>query len=257
MMTPAMLGQARYARQTMAQRRKGGGTGRGAQSYWKHDQIKWFLGCQLPILAKSGHGLIIDMHAGDGEPVDHPIADLFAGKSLETTPALAVGFAEKFGADVILCERSRDARKQLEDEFGDRPVVVDILGNNKELIKPGMAEWLQDEYPWIVVINDPNGFGDQSEEVMLGLSVTQRVIDFVIVVNLHSFVRPLGLPEDSKLIQCQRARESANDHAWMQDGDAWLRYLGRKAFRQRDGKLSSAMQARVFLVSNMIPERVR
>jgi hypothetical protein len=243
----------------MAQRRKGGGTGRGPQTFWKHDQIDRYMKVQLPILAKrqEGRGLIIDMHAGDGEPVEHPIADLFAGRCLSTTPDLAVGAAERFGADVILCERNREARKALEEKFGDRRAVIEILPNNELLTDFERVERFQDDYGWVLVLNDPNGYSDQSEEVMQGLSSVLRICDFIIVVNLHSFVRPAGLPKDSGTLACRRARESADDHSWMSDGAMWMEFLDKEDYRSQDGKLSAAMQARVFLVSNFIPERVR
>jgi hypothetical protein len=156
--------------------------------------------------------------------------------------------AERYGADVWLCERSHHARHLLMDAYGDR---ADVLQNNSRLLRSDRLAAIC-EYPWIMALNDPNGYGAQSVEVMQALSAAAPKSDFIVVVNAHPFRRTLGLKANDPMSVA--SRESGQRNVWMLDKNQWQERLGkRQCLESAEGKLSAAMQARIFLVSNYIP----
>ena len=110
LMTLASIANYSYARQSLYQHKHSGGVGRCQKSFWKHEEIKKYLGRLLPVLSKRSRGLrglIIDMHAGDGEATPHQQPDMFAGGALITTPHLAITMAEKWHAERATLKRPR------------------------------------------------------------------------------------------------------------------------------------------------------
>ncbi len=237
-----------YAVQTQSEHKKGGGLGRCEHSYWKHDQIERMINRQIPVLAKRGTGCIIDMHSGDGMETPHPQPDFFAGGSLKTTPTLAISAGRKYGCDVILCEANKARRDGLINQFGSEAVIVK---NNRDLL--GMHESIS-RYPWLIVINDPNGHGKQNVDVMQSLSEMVPVSDFVVVVNCNSIKRCLGLTDPNHPLQRVRAAyQSGVDNEWMLTPDQWRLRLGKKQFISVGPMhLSNNMEALILLVSNWI-----
>lgn len=241
-----------YSVQTVAERKKGGGMGVGPLSYWKHAQIEDFLYRQLPVLAKRGSGCLIDLHAGDGLATPHPQPDLFAGGSVKTTPALAISAARKYRAKVILCEANRQRRAGL---FRQWRSEATIIGNHQELLK---KESEIAGFPWVVAISDPNGYGEQGFAVMKRLAEISPVSDFIIVVNITSLIRPLGLKPNHPRFCVRASRQSGVEHQWMLDPEQWKARLGkRQVLAAGPQRLSNAMTARVLLVSNFIPGAAR
>ena len=239
----------RYARQTHSERKNGGGLGRCERSYWKHDCIERYLLRQVPILSKRGLGCIIDMHSGDGLDTPHPQPDFFAGGSVKTTPALAVSCARRYPSKVILCEKNKNFLSILIQQWGNEAT---ILGNNKDLLT--MAPILSN-FPWIIVINDPNGYRHQEVEVMQFLSVTVPVSDFIVVVNHRALRGCLGLKNPNHpLNSVRRSRESGVAHAWMANPNEWKVKLNKRhVLFTAPCYLSGGMTAQVLLVSNFIP----
>ena len=235
-----------YATQTDTQRKKGGGVGRNKNSFWKHDEIERFMRRQLPVISKQGHGCIIDMHAGDGDVTEHPIPDMFSGGSIKSTPALCIALARKYQAQVVLCESSHATRRDLQERYGDQ---AEIIGSNSKLLDDHWRIRLRN-YRWLLVLNDPNGFGTQSENVMQTIATVNRCSDFIIVVNAASYSRPLGL--EAQDLQSLSAKKSAEDHKWMLEKDAWCRFLQKRQAIETKAVLSANMKPTIFLVSNFI-----
>lgn len=237
-----------YAIQTDAQRRNGGGLGRCEKSFYKFAQIKRYMNRQLPVLtSKFGSGCIIDMHAGDGKPTPFPTPDFFVGGSLETTPTLAIAAARFFDADVILCEKNKGQRQYLNDHYG---AAACVIGDHFKLHE--MAEQVA-AYPWILVINDPNGHGDQGVATMQWLAKLVPVSDFIVVVNCFAIRRCLGLKPNHPEKSIQLARQSGLDNEWMLDPEQWKAKLNkREVLAGKPTRLSNAMEAQILLVSNWI-----
>lgn len=226
--------------------------GRCELSYWKHDEIEKFMKRQLPVISKKGRGCIIDMHSGDGKDTPHPQPDLFSGGSLKTTPTLSIYYAKKYNADVILCEKNKICRDGLISEYSNHAMII---ANNHRLMT--MYEQIS-KYPWILVLNDPNGYGKQSFAVMKSLSVMTPVSDFVIVFNEHSLARAMGLVknnnENHSLAHVRGATRSAIDNEWMFNDNEWKTRLGkRKILSVGPKRLSNEMNAKILLISNFIP----
>lgn len=254
-MTLASIANHSYARQSVSQHKHSGGVGRCSKSFWKHEEIKKYLGRLLPVLSKrshGSHGLIIDMHAGDGEATPHPQPDMFAGGALITTPHLAITMAEKWRADVWLCERSHAPRKALKSAYGG---FARIFGNHNQLLNHA------DEigsYPWVIVINDPNGHSDESNgvSIMRAIAETNPVSDFIIVCNHRSIRRHLGVgkKDNSKIPLALAVQATASKYEWMLQPENWKERLGkRQVMATEPMPLSPDMTAQVLLVSNFIP----
>jgi len=251
---PSSSQRFHYSVQTDQQRKKGGGLGRSELSYWKHDEIEKFMNRQLPVIKKKGMGCIIDMNAGDGKETPHPQPDLFAGGSLKTTPTMAIHYARKHGSDVILCEKNKDRRLGLIKEYSS---LATIIGNNKSLIDSMKDRIIQ--YQWLLVINDPNGYGDQSIDIMKHLANAVPVSDFIIVFNVHSLVRPMGLAKNPENANHSRhsvraSYRSGIDSQWMMDDNEWKSRLEKKKIMTvGPRRISAEMNAKIMLISNFIP----
>lgn len=238
-----------YSVQTDYERKKGGGLGRSEHSYWKHDLIENMISRQIPILKKRGNGCIIDMHAGDGCDTPHPQHDLFAGGSLKTTPTIALVKARNCESDVILCEKDKYCRDKLIKQFGEEAI---ILGNHNELLK--LTKDLQ-RYAWLIILNDPNGRGDQGVSVMKNIASINNYSDFIIVFNRLSVKRCLGLKnKDHPRASVRGAYRSGIENKWMLEPENWKTYLGKRMVLPSSiCHVSNAMEAQVLLVSNFIP----
>lgn len=247
-MTEMNIQSATYSGQTRSQRRNGGGVGRSRQSHWKHEAIKRAMHRQLPVLRKRGRGLIIDMHAGDGKETLHPQPDMWAGGALITTPHLALSHARI--ADVWLCEKGREPRRTLIEGYGEQ---AKVLANHNKLLN------CLDEvrrYPWVLVLNDPNGPSEHGIEVMNQISHANAVSDFVIVVNRGAIKRILGVGKsDNSANQFALNVEASQPrYAWMMTPANWAKRLQKRhALATVPKWISNEMTAQIILVSNFIP----
>lgn len=224
--------------------------GRNDRSWWKHEHFRRFMGRQLPVLAKRGHGLIIDMHAGDGEATPHIQGDLFNGGALITTPHLALSMADRWGADVWLCEKSHRPRAALLAAYGRR---AEVVANHDRLMQrlPSIGA-----YPWVIVLNDPNGHGRHGVEVMQAIARENPCSDFIINVNHHTIRRHLGVgAKDNTGNAFALAVEATKEHyAWMLVPANWAQRLDkRQQMATQVMRLSADMASQVILVSNFIP----
>lgn len=251
-MTQVSIAETGYAKQTLYQRKHGGGVGRSKASFWKHEAIKRAMRRQLPILAKRGRGLIIDLNAGDGEATPHRQPDFFAGGALITTPHLALAMGDCYGADVWLCERSHAPRRALSAAYGDR---AKIYGNHNQLSKTlGTIA----AAPWVMVLSDPNGHGNSSNglSIMRQIAQINPISDFVTVVNHRSIMRHLGVgAKDNSGNAFALAVEASKEHyAWMLTPQRWADQLGkRQVLATEPRRLSPEMTAQILLISNFIP----
>lgn len=238
-----------YSDQSSAERKKGGGLGRCERSFWKHGQIERFMRRQLPVLMKKGPGCIIDMNAGDGMDTPHPQPDFFAGGSLKTTPTLVISAARLYKVDAILCEANKHRRAGLVSQFGNE---AKIIGNHHHLLDE--SERFA-RYPWLLVISDPNGHGEQGVDVMQQLSSIAPISDFIVVVNINSLNRCLGLTNpDHPRSSVRMAYQSGVENKWMMDTSQWKSQLNkRQVLSVGPERLSNNMEAMIMLVSNFIP----
>ena len=253
-MTNGIFAEHTYARQSTHQRAHGGGVGRGEFSWWKHEAIERAMRRQLPVLAKMGRGLIIDMHAGDGEPTPHPQPDFWAGGALITTPHLAISMADAFGADVWLCEKSHAARHALDDRYGGR---ARILRNHERLLDELSAIG---RCAWTIVLNDPNGHGQHGVEVMQRIAKANQHSDFVVVVNHQSIRRHIGVGKSDNTGNAfaLAVEASKEKYAWMVDPDEWAARLGKRhVLATTIMAFSDAMKPQILLISNFIPGYAR
>lgn len=240
--------------QSVTKRRRGkDGAGRGEQSHHKHHLIEKLLQPQIAILSmKIGRGgLLIDMHAGDGHGSPKPQVDLFGLDDSEATAALCVRLAAQWQAEVVLCETRADRRDALRDQFP----AARILASHNRLPKSIDVG----AYPWVIVLNDPNGHSRHGVDVLIHLATTNPKSDFIICVNEGSLQRHLGVadsgddlgkPNTRMLEACRHAKHG---YEWMLDRDRW-----RELLRKRHGVSArflcgtGAYKGRVMLLSNRI-----
>lgn len=255
-MTDTSFQECAYARQSAHQRKNGGGVGRSEKSWRKHEAIERAMGRQLPVLAKRGRGLIVDLHAGDGKATPHRQPDFFAGGALITTPHLALSMAARWGADVWLYEKSRAPRLDLQEAYGER---AEVMGNHR-----GMLNRLDDvaAYPWVMVLCDPNGHGKENNgvEVMEAVSTANRRSDFIVVVNRGSILRHQGVGKsDNNGNQFALAVEATKaQYAWMLTPELWAQRLRKRQYlATAPMRISNEMTAQVVLISNFIPGHSR
>lgn len=238
-----------YAVQTDRQRKHGGGIGRSGKSFQKHDAISRLMNRQLPVLAKMGRGIIIDMHAGDGRDTPHIQPDFFSGGALITTPHLAIVAGRKFGADVWLCERSHGPRAALVHDYGnDAEILRNHTTLNSRLDEIAAA-------PWVMVLNDPNGHGAHGVETMQAIAGANRRSDFIVVVNHQSLTRHLavGKSDNTGNAFALRVEAAKSKYAWMLDSGKWASTLGKRQFIDTAPMhLSNEMTAVIVLCSNWI-----
>lgn len=234
-------------------RREKDGAGKGEESYRKHFLIRHILGPQIAILAmKFGRGgLIIDMHAGDGEGVETPQMDCFGIDLSNGTAEMAVQLAKKWDANVVLCESKQEKRKKLMEIFPGIPILTTHNRIPKEV--------RIDEYPWVVVLNDPNGHSRHGLDVLDHISRANRISDFIVCVNERSLKRHLGhadgpdYGEHKNLPMLKGCREKCLKYEWMLDRDEWRVFLRKKhgaSARFLCGK--HAYVGRVMLFSNFV-----
>ena len=233
--------------------------GIGPKSYEKHFLIKNACSAQIAILDLKigGRGVIIDMHAGDGNGAALPQMDMFREATSEASPVLAERLARCCHnpgyADVILCESHPQRRNHLKEQFGTR---VHILSNNKNLLNYDFSC-----YAWGFVINDPCGHSGHAVDVLEFLSVSLPKADFLIVVNEGSLNRHLGLKlprkeKEGSLVQ--HAYESKERYAWMLDPQNWRRRLQRRSVVSYAATINNrAFRGRVLIVTNYVAEPLR
>jgi hypothetical protein len=210
-----------------------------------------------------GQGLIIDMNAGDGNGVEERQGVLpFREENFqeymqsEPSPRIADKLAKKCDpmAEVILCERDRARRKQLEQFFSDH-AHVKIYGNHEALLKEDFAP-----YAWIFVFNDPCGPAGHGTQVLAHIAKHPRA-DFLIVVNelaidRHSHVSAKGSEEEDPRIQ--GVRNTRERYVWMLDPEEWRRRLNRRVVcSSKDTINNPAFHGRVIVVSNYLADEFK
>lgn len=234
-------------------RREKDKTGKGERSYQKHHLIKQLLQPQIAILStKIGRGgLLIDMHAGDGQGVPQPQVDLFGMDDSEATAVLCVRLAEKWQADVVLCETRTDRRQALRDQFPD----VRILASHNRIPKAIDVA----AYPWVIVLNDPNGHAHHGVDVLVHLSTANRRSDFIIGINEGSLGRHLHVAhsaDDSGKINetmLKGSRQAARKYEWMMNRESWRDLLGKRYGASAKFLCGiGAYRGRILLLSNYI-----
>jgi len=238
---------------SLARKRGRDGAGKGEESYRKHFLISHILLPQVAILSmKLGRGgLIVDMHAGDGEGVETPQQDCFGVDISDGTAAMAVQAAWKWGASVVLCETKPVLRKKLKAHFRG----ATILTTHNKI--PTVIQI--NTYPWVVVLNDPNGHSRHGLDVLAYISRASRVSDFIICVNEGSLKRHLGVRDNVDDVGHKNGAmlkgcvEKRDQYAWMMDRDEWKVLLRKKhgaSARFLCGK--GAYKGRVMLFSNFV-----
>ena len=248
-MTQQSISENHYAVQSIAQRKHGGGVGKGERSYQKHEAVRRFLHRQMPVLAKRGRGLIIDMHAGDGRETPHIQPDFFAGGALITTPHLAIVAARKWGADVWLCEKSHAPRVALIAAYSQEATVL----RNHNTLDLRLAEIAA--APWVIVLNDPNGHSQHGVDTMREIARANPCSDFIVVVNCGSLKRHLAVGKsDNTGNEFALSVEAAKErYSWMLEPEAWAqRLFKRQHVATEPMYLSNEMTAQVVLCSNWI-----
>jgi hypothetical protein len=244
-----------------SKRRQGWRCTGGEHSYIKHDLIQAALVAQVSALACTRrHGLIIDLHAGDGKGHGtRQLAMPFEGDSIAECAAstasatLAVRTARATGSRVILCERNRERRQELERVFGEHGALV--LGNHARL-----AEHVDPAaFPWVVVLSDPNGPKDQGVETMVWIARRNRFSDFVLTINQraikgHSALKPdtddTGKGNERLL---RGSRETRDRYTWMLVPERWRGTFGKKkAMISRATVKNPAFMGKVVLLTNYV-----
>ena len=236
-----------------------GNVGKGKRSYEKHYLIKRAAGGQVSILAKNNttdRGVIIDMHAGDGDGGTLPQLSLWEEALSDASPFIANRLANTVypTPDIILCESHVASRHQLDECFRNQRNVR-ILPNNHSLLKLDFSQ-----YSWGLVLNDPNGPRDHSVDVLEFLSRSINYIDFIIVVNEGGIERHLGLRDhplgDSKnATMIRQAYETRERYKWMLDPDQWRIKLGRKKVAWSTSPvINSAFRGRVIVAANFLSQ---
>lgn len=218
------------------------------------------IGGQIAVLRRiaDGEGVIIDMHAGDGNGVEIAAGqlDMFRPNVSDATPALAIRFANEGwpAAKVFLCESNFKKRNKLRTIYGSD---AEILRTNRELLKVDYSR-----FGWAIVLNDPCGPAHHALDVMQHISASVEKSDFIIVINFGALgrlagVRPFGdnLDEDAKVLGC---RAKASEFAWMTDIDEWRSRLGKRNFAEAKVKVNNrAMKGKVVLLTNYICDGLR
>ena len=240
------------------------GVGRGINSDHKHNLFKQVASAQIVILNLKikGQGLIVDMHAGDGNGIEkHQLVLPFLEKEFheymlsEPSPRLADKWARQCTpiAEVILCEKQADHRAHLEHFFASH-THVRIYPNHNLLEKEDLSR-----YAWIFVFNDPNGPAWHGITVLDHIAQHPKA-DFLIVVNelaiqRHSALSPQGPVGESPRIQ--GARATSQRDVWMLDPENWQRRLNRQWVAWHRTTINNpAFHGRVIVASNYLNEHL-
>lgn len=228
------------------------GLGKGEHTSHKHLLISKLLNAQAAKLAAvfGPGGVVIDMHAHDGNGVVTPQADLFDEWALSrSTAAMAVAVAARYAGQAVLCERSPERRALLVEHFGARD-GVEILRNHA-LLDPARHVA---PFPWVIVLNDPNGHSTHGPEVLEAITRGNPRTDFIVVINEGSLHRHLavgatGAADESPRVRA--SREATRKYTWMVDPGEWRRLL-RKRFcvQARTLVKNGAFHGRVNLFTN-------
>lgn len=244
----------------MARKRHRDGTGKGQFSWRKHEMIREVAQAQISVLNLDGKkGAIIDMHAGDGEGVDLPQADLFMTPVSQSTPYLAVELSHKCTprSDVILCERNRQHRALLTERFGTQ---AQILANHVELLNQSLQK-----YQWVFVLNDPCGPSAHGIPILQAIVARHRRADLLIMVNEGSIARHLGVAQfgddhGTNAAGVRGSRAAVDRYRWMYDQElkrvnaqAWAVKLSKRyALISRQKSSNRAYQGRLLLLTNYL-----
>lgn len=230
------------------------GAGKSDASWKKHDLIKRLASGQAKAFRtkRSGRILIIDMHAGDGVGVDELQLDLFGGNPSCATAELALRLAADVGnADVVLCEKDRNKRALLEEQFPDAKIIGDHAR---------AAELIRNDHVWSLVINDPNGYSKHGIEHMR--TIARRVpSDFIIIFNEGALKRLLGMNDDAVYDNAfpESVRQKKVEYEWMMQPVEWMQRIGRRRMVRSEKliKASSNFHYRVMLVADYLTDAAK
>jgi hypothetical protein len=210
--------------------RQNDGAGKSASSFRKHELIEHLATAQCAVLSRqNGRGLIVDMHAGDGEGVASNQLSLFGDNQSRATARIAGLLALRHSALCILCEKDGKKRQSLELLSKQVPECLLFDDNERviETVKHGM-------FGWALVLNDPCGPSDHQANVLWHLSKCVRRSDFIVVVNEGAIRRNLGLKPDvgqdtgKNAAAVRGARAKAPEYRWMLDYGQWASMLNKK-----------------------------
>lgn len=221
--------------------------GKSDRSWHKHDLISSIANAHGHRLAhgikfKSGRGIIIDMHAGDGNGVEKPQASLFGSNPSRTTAELAVGLGSIVGADIVLCEKDAKKRAALEARGWQG---VTVLDDHKHA-----PEYVTSRHAWALVLNDPNGPADHGLEYMQAIAERASVADFIIAFNEGGWRRVNGYA-------VKHGGAMAN-YSWMRDFREWGVALRRKQIAvSRLVNGSNGFQYRILVAGNHFDKPIR
>lgn len=223
------------------------GAGKSEASWLKHSLIVQVANAQAHALHhgihfRRGRGIIIDMHAGDGEGVEQPQVDMFGANPSRTTAQLAVQLARSIpSTDVVLCERDAGRRAALVECWPDIPILSDHAD------APALVDG---RYRWALVLNDPNGPKAHGIEHMQEIARRVRACDFVIAVNDGAVGRCQGV-KDPKFHQ------GMSKYAWMRDWHEWALRLNRKQIAVSNlTSQSNGFRHRILVVANRMTPAV-
>lgn len=233
-------------------RRERDGMGKGQRTYSKHFLIQRLLKAQAAKLHQvfGPGGVIIDMHAHDGDGVVTPQVDLFDETAMsQSTAEMAVAVARRYSGLAILCEKDAERRAMLEQRLGYQAQVI-ILKNNG-LLDPALHV---QPYPWVIVLNDPCGHSAHNVELLERITAGHPRVDFIVVINEGSLKRHLavgsvGDDDESPMIAgCRAAKEK---YRWMLDSAEWCRRLNKRhCVQSRTLIKNGAFHGRVNLFAN-------
>ena len=233
-------------------RRERDGMGKGQRTYSKHFLIRRILTAQTAKLHQvfGPGGVIIDMHAHDGDGVVTPQVDIFDDVVMsQSTAEMAFEFASRYQGFAILCEKNTQRRKLLQTRLGGNDRVL-ILKNN-DLLEPDLHV---KPYPWVVVLNDPNGHGHHNLETLEKISYGNSRVDFIVVINEGSLKRHLGVNNqecDGESARVIASRRATDKYRWMVDSSEWCRRLNKRhCVQSRTLVKNGSFHGRVNLFAN-------
>ncbi|HEY1430794.1 MAG TPA: hypothetical protein VGF39_04080 [Stellaceae bacterium] len=239
-------------------------------SHIKHDLLKELAGIQVAIafifLRPGDRVLIVDMHAGDAAGAQARQRDFWRGEESRATPFVAIDAAARFArrkivCDLVLFEKSPEARRALIKRLTEEGHAAHVGGNHKALLNWPVRFA---DYAYALVLNDPNGPKDHGDEVLARIAREAPKADFLIVVNESACSRVNGVTGNSTDPEAPRWARSGPEaaeavkrrHRWRLDPLEWARRLDRSYVLQSKVTVGTkAMQGRILLVTNFIPER--
>lgn len=240
----------------MAERKRQRENAGYSQVSWKKHRLLWRAAFGQAHAYRSTHpearGLIIDMHAGDGEGVPVPQLDLFGDPPTYPTPLLATRLACTLGhTDVFLCEKKAHARQALASKFPQALILKDHAD---------IGGALRPEHRWALILNDPCGYADHGIPTLQALA-TRVSLDTLIVFNEGALRQLLGMhdmPTTPDPPHVARIRAVRPHYAWMAEPRNWAQTLGSKHMaRTVLIKATARFHYRIFVLSHTLSQALR